>query len=308
MANALPILPPSLIARPGVYSYNLQSVFPTQNAIFRRGDFLQNIVTGTLVQPAPAGALAAITPTVTPTIVNSGVALATATKQVYFAYYTYQATGTESLPSAEFLVVNSNGYQATVTVPVAGAPAGATGFNVYVGTVQGGEYQQVAGTALGSAATIPVPLTNFAGANRSISNPATNIFGLAVDDYDVSYTNNVAANFSNRAPFGADVSGPPMGFYEQYQTKVIPLSAGLQFEMSLLQAWTPALTFTTVGISYQAAYNTFAADTSQSNKILTIQGKVQGPNTNPNFEDVGGFLDTGARVIVAVTTTSALLL
>jgi hypothetical protein len=286
----------------------MQSVFPTQNAIFRRGDFLQNITTGTLTQPAPTGTLATVTPSVSPTIVNSGVVLATATKQVYFAYYTYQGTATESLPSAEFLIVNSNGYQATVTVPAAGAPAAATGFNLYVGLVSGGEYQQVAATALGSAATVPVPLTNVAGANRAATNASTNIFGLAVDDYDVTYSNSVAANFTNRAPFGADVSGPPMGFYEQYQTKVIPLSAGLQFEMSLLQAWTPALAFTTVGISYQTAYNTFAADNTQSNKILTIQGKVQGPNTNPNFEDVGGLLDTGARVIVAVTTTSALLL
>jgi len=307
MPSTLAILPPSLIGKPGIQAFNIKGAFEAQGADFRRGDFLQNVVTGTLTQPAPTGALAAVVPTVAPVIVANGTALTGAAKTVYVAYYTYEASGTESLPSAEFFVVNTPGFEATVTVPAAGAPAAATGFNLYVGLYTGTEQQQVATTALGSAATVPIPLTNYAGANRAATNATTNIFGLAVDDFDVYYQNGTAYSFSNRSPFGADVSGPPMGFYEQYQTKVIALSGGQQFVMSLLQAWTPALLYTTCGIVYETAYNTFAADTTQSNKILTIQGKVQG-TTNPQFDDVGANFDTGARVIVAVTTTSALLL
>jgi hypothetical protein len=314
MANALAILPPSLIARAGVQSYNLGSVFEAPGAIFRRGDFLQKVTTGTITNVAPTGSISAVVPTAAPTVSSTGSAVSGTPITYYYAYYTYTNSGgsIESQPSPEFLIVNASGYKATVTVPVAGSPAAGQYFNLYVGLYPGTEVQQVAATALGSAATVPVPLTNSVGANRLTAGgtavSAATVFGLAVDDYDVTYAPKSPVQFDNRSPFGIDTSTPPLGSYEQYQTKVVPLSAGLQFEMSLLQAWTPGLLYTTCGVSYQTAYNTFAADNTASTAFLTIQGKVGGNTFNPTYDDQGGFLDTGARVIVSVTTTSVLIL
>jgi hypothetical protein len=230
-----------------------------------------------------------------------------------YAFFTYTIGSVESLPSPEFTVTNTAGYRAAVNISsTVGVPAGATGYNIYVGTREGVEWQQnpTLGTpvALGTKTTLVYPLANSVGANRastnSVGTSTAPLLGLANDDYDVFYSQGNAV-FNNRAPFGVDVSGPPMGFPEQYRAKITALSGGQQFEMSLYQPWTGQL-YQPAGIQYipfsGGSGGCFVADTSQSNKILTIIDKVQGP-TNPAYDDVGVNSDTGARVICQINGT-----
>jgi hypothetical protein len=275
----------------GKQAFNVLSVPLAQSAIFRRGDILANVTTGTIAFPNPNGSIATVAPTAAVTI---GSTTASGTpRQVLYGYYTYAGAGSiESLTSAEFNITNSSGNNATVTVPSAGAPAAATSWTLYVGLIEGGEWQQVTGTSLGSAATVPYPLTNSVGANRAATNASGNILGIALDDYDVNYTD-PNWRFSNRAPFGADSSGPPMEALEQYMAKVYTLGGNQPFDMSVVQAY-PIASGATGGLLYSTTYNAFAFDTSQSNKILTYRLKVSGP-TNPTYDSVGTAGDTGWR-------------
>lgn len=299
MANALPYVAPSLIPQAGVQTVPIRTTNIAPYAVWRRGDFLRLQTAGSLVYPNPNGTLATTTPTATPTIGTTSSSGAPA--QHLVAFYTYlDGSGGESLPSQEFSLYAPVGFENTVTVPTAGAPSAAADFALYVGTVNGQEWQQVASTALGSAATVPYPLTNYNGANRAATNQSTNIIGLAADDFDVTYARlasggDPGAGYSNRALFGNDETQPPSGSYEQYQGYYYSLS-GLTFEINLVQAWNYGLLQTTAGLLYSASYNTFAADTSQSNKVLTIVGKASGLD-NPNYESLGDVGDTGARVI-----------
>jgi len=302
---ALQYTNPGLVATPGIQAFRVMSVLKAQNAVFRRGDFLQNVTTGSIVFPSPQGSMATTTPTAavtTGTTTSSG-----APAQFYYYYYTYTGSSNESLPSAEGTIYVPAGYEGTITVPSAGAPAAATGWSLYVGLVQGNEWQQVTGTGLGSAATIPYPLTNSIGANRAANDAHTNILGLAVDDYDVYYAPNQGSpGTSNRSPFGIDVTAPPSGFLEQYQAKVWLLSAGQRFEMSVLQPY-PVAQFGTFGLLYESTggANAFVADNTQTDKPLTYVGKVQGP-TNPTYDSVGTNGDTGWRGIFTIASTAVL--
>lgn len=298
MAASYPIIVPSLVGKPGISFYDMSAGLPAQNALWRRGDILAQVTTGTLTNPNPNGSLATDVPTAAVTI--GSTASAGAPAQFYYAFYTYIGSSSiESLPSAEFPVAVAAGTKGTITVPSAGAPSGATDFALYVGLVPGGEWQQVASTALGSAATIPYPLTNSVGLNRAATDASANIAGLALDDFDVTYapTPPNAAQVSNRSIFGVDMTAPPVGYLEQYEGFFV--KAGNQtFEMSLLQPYYTSLLQTTAGLYYSSTYNAFAVDTSQSNKILTIVGKSYG-SQNPNYgEPLGNVGDSGARVLV----------
>lgn len=284
-----------------------------QGAVWRRMDFLISVLSGTIAYPNPNGALATVVPTLAGLTVNqSDTASAGLLGQQLWGFFTYTTAGVESQPSPEFLITNNYGYRASVNVSsTVGVPSGATGYNLYVGTREGIEWQQnpTVGTpvALGTKTTLVYPLANSIGANRAATNAVGTatapLLGLANDDFDVFYSPGNSI-FSNRSPFGVDASAPPVGFPEQYRAKVTALSAGQAFEISLLQPWTGQL-FAQAGINYQAASGgtagCFVADTSQSNKILTIIDKVQGPQ-NPAYDDVGTYSDTGARVIAQINS------
>jgi hypothetical protein len=302
MANALTLVPPSLVGVPGFEQpFNLDFIACSPYAVFRRMDILQQQTTGSLTNPNPNGTLVAVQPTpiLLSYLTQSASAGAAATK--YYVFYTYTgAASTESLPSAEYILQVPAGQGFTLTIPSAGAPANATGFSTYVGVVPGGEFQQVSATALGSAATIPNPLTNYNGVIQAATNVATNVVGFAESDYDVAYAPRAGQpgpGYSNRELFGLDASTPPLGWLEQYQCSYYKVNANQQiFEASLVQAWSPTLIGTTAGILLSTAANCHAIDTSQSNKIVTIVGKVQGPD-NPTYGSVGDYLDTGARIL-----------
>ena len=296
---------PGLVATPGIQAFRVMSVLKAQSAVFRRGDLLKNVTTGTITFPSPQGSMAAIA--LTAAVTTGTTSSSGAPAQFYYYYYTYAASIERiTLPSAEGSYLrcgwpggdhhgsHSRGSRGGNVVDPVRWPRRRTV-----------EWQQVTGTSLGSAATIPYPLTNSVGANRCATNDNSNILGIAVDDYDVYYApNNGSAGTSNRSPFGMDVTTPPSGFLEQYQAKVWLISNGQRFEMSVVQPY-PVAQFGTLGINYESAVGAFAADNSQSNKPLTLVGKVQGP-TNPTYDSVGTNGDIGWRGIFTIASSAVL--
>jgi len=296
------LVPPSLIGTQGQEQpFNLDYISASPYAIFRRMDILAQATTGSLTNPNPNGSISTVVPpAITSSIVAPTVTGSSAAAR-YIMFYTYVGGGSiESQPSPEYVLNLAAGTTYTLTVPSAGAPAAATTFNTYIGTVSGGEFQQVSGTTLGSAASIPNPLTNYNGVIQAATNASANIVGFAESDYDVTYAPRAGSpgpGYSNRDLFGIDATQPPLGYLEQYQVGYYRVSANQQlFEASLVQGWYASLIGTTAGIKYDTTANCHAIDTSQSNKIVTIVGKVQGPD-NTTYGSVGDVGDTGARII-----------
>lgn len=241
-------------------------------AQFRAGDFLILSTAGTLVYPAaPANWAVGIQPSVVPTVAYTVTGTTNARTLYYF--YTYTDGTYETLPSPWFTLPMPQGNTATITVPTTGAPASATDFYIYVGYNPYQAWQQASETALGSAAAVPTgnALTNYQGAVRSGNDPSANILGLALDDYDILFTNigqaTGAGTFSNALLFGPDMTSLDP---EQYQVKFAKMggSPSQRFVISCLQP-TPGL-YSTAGLVYSATQEVFYLDTSQSNKIVTI--------------------------------------
>ena len=240
------------------------------SAVFHAGDLLQLITVGTLTYAIPLGSGLAFQPTVAPTIATSSSG--SAGLAILYGFYTYTdgSTSNVSLPSPWFAFAVPAGQVATVTVPTAGAPSWATDFALYLGYNPYQAWQQVLNTALGSAATVPNPLTNYQGAGLSANNPSANILGLAQDDWDVLYQSGPAFSMTgNKSLFGADVTSLDP---EQYQIKFTKLggSPSQRFVISLLQPFNSGVLNQTAGIVYSTTQNVFYLDTTQSNKVVTI--------------------------------------
>jgi len=268
------------------------------SAVFHAGDFLQLITVGSLVYLTPAGSGLAFSPVVVPTIANSSSG--TAGKVVLYGFYVYTdgSTANQSLPSPWFQFVVPAATVSTITVPAAGAPSWATDFDVYLGYNPYQAWQQTTGTALGSAATVPNPLTNYQGAGRSANNPSANILGLAMDDWDVLYQSGPPIDqTSNKLLFGGDVTALDP---EQYQVKFAKLggSPSQRFVISLLQAYSSGSQFATAGIVYSTTQGVFYLDTAQSNKIVTIVDTDDNLDNWPASQPFDTGL-VGAQVIAA---------
>ncbi len=281
-------------------SPNPGRAYPIPGQLFRAGDFIALATTGTLTYPAPSGSIAAVQPQATPTVTltTSGSAGA----QVYYWFYTYEAAGPiESLPSAWYVLVVPAGQVATITIPAAGAPAAATNFNLYIGFAPYVAWQQVAATALGSAATVPNPLTNFQGAQRAATNASGNIIGLVLDDYDVLYQQGVAqAITTNRRLFGADQTQFDP---EQYQVKYAKLTNSQPFIISVIQPFNAGMIGSTFGLNY-TSQGVFALDNTQSNKLVTV---ISADDNLDNWPASSPF-DTGITGVQAVAAfTSGVL-
>lgn len=266
-------------------------------AVFNAGDFLQVYTTGTILFPTPAGSLATFQPTSAPTVNTSGASSAASTPHTLFAWYTLLGTGgqgvIESLPYEIGPIVNQNGFNATVLVPADGNyPAAATHFALYVGTLPGQQWSQVASTALGSAATIPsYPLTNNTGVNRCANDPASGIIGYAANDAGSGYAQRegdiLASGYNWRALFGVDQSlSGNQTLLEQYMAAVVKLQ-NVPVTIALLQPWA-FQSGQSGGIVYSTTYGLFYLDLTQSNAIFTIDrgyGGLAGPY-NPNAAQV----------------------
>lgn len=316
----LPAKGPAIKGVPGIDSPLPNSYFLAQGATWREAAIGQLITTGTTTGTTLAvssGTLANVAGPVfaTPVSINStaavtngnititGVVSAAAPAAIFYVYTTYTYAGpNESLPGPEFIVNVAAGFTFSVNVLAAGAPATATNFAVYVSTYEGGELLQQATkvtTALGTAFTIPFPLTNSVGVNKAPTNATGNIVGIGMHDSQSLWATGVGGGFTAGGIsnlLGAWMPPPPLGPVDPAQALFTSLVNEQPFEICLLQPWTNALIGTTAGITLDAS-GWHVADTSQTNKVLTIQGKAVGVAS-----DVGNPGDTYARVYCFVNT------
>ncbi len=313
----LAILPPRVVGLAGLDSPTVASYNLAQGAAFREGDFLALITTGTIVTPAPTGALATIAgPAIgqdfnltssssTFTIGNvtvAGSAVSGAPATSYYVIVTYTATGAESLTSQEFIVNCSLGVVPSITVLSANAPSGATNFAVYAGIYSGGEALQQATrttTALGTAFTLAYPLTNNFGVNRAATNPSANIVGIAMHDSASIYVDGVggSATANIGSPLGTWANLAPLGPPDPLQALVAKVTNSVPVDIALAQAWYPSLIGSTVGLALDLVSGYWTASTAGSNKVATIVFKDFGV---PSLEGVAG--DTYARVQIIFTS------
>jgi len=312
MATLTPV-PISILGLPTSGEFlGQRTTFPQPGAIWNRGDILVLASTGSITNPAPSGAtLSIFTPSTVPTVNPAASTSSANPAELLYGYYVLtDSTGNlQSQPSPEFVINVTAGFTASVTVAAdSNYPAAATKFDTYVGPLPGGNgpWQQVKGTTIGSAATVPAwPLTNNTGANRAATNASGSFIGYAVNNVNVTYANTqgigAQSGTSLRALFGADQSGPIGVGYEQYQGYYIDLS-NVSLVISLVQAYADSVINTTAGLLYNTTYQCFQADTSQSNKVLTITGKFGQPNANPGFDPVGTLGDLNALVIARFNT------
>jgi hypothetical protein len=308
-------------ANTSIQQPNPRSMYLAQNAAWRRGDFVQKINTGTVTAPPQAGVGtgAGIAGPATSAITFGTAASTGAPATTYYIMVTYHGSSTnESEPSQEYAVSVGPNLVPTIVVASAGEPAFATLFSAYVGIFPGGESLQGTTTATGSTYTVVYTLANNGGANRSVTNPSTNILGLADNDSNALFFAGVggAVQPAYLPAFGQTVNVPPFDPPETIQPAVITLGNGQLFEINLKSttAYYPTLDGTTAGLALDSTTGYWYLDTAGSNAICTIQGKVVGALTQNVLaatptaigNNPGGVGDFGARVIAYISTSTAL--
>jgi len=297
-----------------------------QNAQFKRGDLLQLIATGTVTLPNPNGSIStSVGPspagpfnlvTSSTSLVSGPVTIAASTSagapaQTYYCFLTYQgAANIEGVPGQEFIINCNAGLVPTITVTNVGAPASTTGNGVYVGLLPGYECQQAV-TAFASTTTLAYPLTNYQGVNVSVTNPNSNLVGVAVNGSDRLYFSSGGGSFAQggNSQFGSTMNFAPLSPGEELLNYVDKFQNGQLFEFSLKQALYPQLFPSTAGFTLDSSTGIWVVDTGASHKIATIIGPAQGVVVQPYGQPVpvtGSTGDIGARVIVYVSTASAL--
>lgn len=306
MGQTIPYSEPSLGATNSKIQPFPMPVFPAPGAAWRRGDFLQQITTGSITTPAPTGSMSTTAGPLAANVTLSTTTTSGAPAATYYIIVTYTATSNESLLSQEFIVNCLVGTTPTISVASSGAPAAATDFAAYVSLYSGGEALQQASkttTALGATYTVAYPLTNSIGANRSVTNPSGSIWGLAQSNSNDVFFSGIggSSTVNDASLFGASL-GPPLVPAEVQQLYVIALGGQpVQINLSQAYAWTYSLVGTTVGLTLDTTSGFFYADPAAGNKVATITGNVSGVLMGANYP--GGPGDFGARVIIQMTTS-----
>jgi hypothetical protein len=318
---AIKYFEPQWVGTPGLAAVPEVAYLPAVNAAFRKGDILQYITTGTLAFPSGGtGSTTAISTAAGPTfgapvnvsstaaqtsadgnVTITGVSSAGAPAQSYYVQLTWTATSNESLTGAEFVVNCAAGYLFSVQANTTHEPTGTTNFAAYIGEYPQTEVLQQASTtttATGSAYTIANPLTNSAGVNRSVTNPSSNIVGLAVNNSSQHFYSGTGGAFTvgDQSLFGATNSQPPLTPAEPYLVYVAKLQMPAILEISFVQAWSIMYVGQTAGLTLDTTSGVFVADTTASNKILNIIGGSDGVSIGTS--SVGTVGDTGKRILV----------
>jgi hypothetical protein len=291
----LGFIEPFYIGSPIYSSPLIQTYNPAPFAAFRRADFLALTTTGTIVTPPATltggtGALAGVAGPAASAVTFTQTVSAAAPTATYYVVITYTGTGAESAPSQEFIVNSQIGFVPTINVAAAGAPTGATGYSLYIGYFPGTEVRQSTAVALGTATTTTTPLANSIGVARAATNANANIVGMAVNSSAADYFVGTGGSFlvNEGSTLGATNSLGPLEPNEIFRTPVLKVNNGAMIEISLRQAYYPALDGTTAGLYLDPVTGFFVADNSQSNKILNILGQVPGvPSVSGNVGDVG---------------------
>jgi len=249
------------------------------------------------------------------TSIVQGVVTVTATASgapnvpyTYYCIVTYTKTGAESLTSQEFIINCPANLLPIVAVSATGEPSGATNWALYAGIYPNGEVLQQATrttTATGSSYTFANPLTNNVGANQAVSNVNANILGIALSDSAAVYALGVggssAAGGYNQT-LGIWANPPALGSSpEALYGYVASLANNAPFEISLKQAWYPALIGNAIGLTLDATTGWFIADTGATG-VGNITEKTTGAGLFGVVDDVGGATEAGARVYCILTS------
>lgn len=294
--------PPKLVGSAGIKEPKPFTILPTQNAAWRAGDIVVQSTTGTVVLPPAvgSGALASAAGPAVSAITLGTTAVSGAPALTYYGVATYTGSSAESVVSAPFIINCLPGTVPNITVASAGAPAGATGFSVYLGLYPGQYIRQNTAVALGSAGASTYPLTNFQGANRGATNLSANILGLAQTAVDATFFSGLGGSFTagqNSSQLGATNTVQPLVPSDAYLLYVTGLGYGQYVELNLNQntALSQGLIGSTAGLTLDSSSGIWTVDPTQSNKIFTIiefrQGVLIGPTGS------GSFGDLGARVV-----------
>jgi hypothetical protein len=278
------------------------SALQLQGAVWNDGDFLANVTRGTLLNPAPNGALAlALAPVLNFNLFTGVVASAGAPAQDYYGVASFTDGTAESLTSLDFTISAPAGFLPTVLVTAVGAPAGATDFYYYLGTMPTVYWRQnIGGTALGTVATATNPLTNAFGPNAAPVGVSTGILGMAneaSDHYFAGFPGGSAAA-GDRSLVGASQAMAPGWDNDAFKTPVLKLQSAI-IAINLLQPYYPSMDNSqTVGLNIDSTgafipngTGFYIADTTQT-ACATILARA---HQNIGVEANG---DVGARVLV----------
>jgi hypothetical protein len=284
------------------------SALQLQGAVWNDGDFIANVTRGTLVNPAPVGALAtALAPVLNYNLFLGVVASAGAPKQDYYGVASFMATGTESLASLDFVISAPAGYLPTVLVTAVGAPAGATGFYAYLGTMPTVYWQQnIGGTTLGTTFTATNPLTNAFGPNAAPAGTSTGILGMANEASDAYFAGfpGGSASADIRSLVGASQAMAPGWDNDAFKTPVLKLQSAI-IAINLLQPYYPSmdnslqvgLNIDNTGAFIPSGTGFYIVDSTQTACATLLTRAHQNIGVELNG-------DVGARVLVRFNTAS----
>jgi hypothetical protein len=281
--------------------------------LFLQGATVNIGTNATLVAP-PATVTASPTTNTTglaaptiPTVAGSGTTGPGARTEYYVV--TYVNANGETAASPEQTVVLTAGQIATVTSPAASGDA--SGYNVY-GALASGQEQKQNSTPIAIGTNWVEPTTGLIvpGVQRCIVNqPATSayglplILGLADHDYNATYGGFVGgAQTGGLTPFGRPVwNTRRYGAQQQYSgISTEPANAHtisaqyVDFAINIINltnGWDPGLIQQQVGLNIDPGSGFFVADPTQTNKVATIVGTVDGPNW-------GGPGDVNKRILI----------
>lgn len=324
---ALTYREPQIVGSPNIREPRVFLIPPQELAVWRRGDIVVSQTSGTITVPpgngtgtltgvagpiTPAQAAASY-PTLTSPVTVTQNASAGAPLITYFCQVTYALTGgNESQPSPVFIVNTPPGFLPTISVSATGAPATATSYNLYAGTVPSYlSKQNAAIVAFGTGTALTNPLTNTAGAVRGATNLAGSIYGLAVHGSQENYFDGYAGSGYAGSPssrLGSSNSMAPLMATEAPLSYVFGLGFGQLVEFSLNTAsgaYSPYLINTTAGLTLDATTGFFTVDTTQANKVCTIVDSRPGVYIGPTAQNDGTGL--GARVIVEFSSSALAL-
>jgi len=297
---------------------------PAQNMFCRRGDIMVLKTTGAITAPGAAVGVTATSTATGPgtgvkasvqvistaaqafldsfgnTVTITGVASANAPQQTYYLQLQYTLAANNSASGPEIVINCAAGFIFSVNVSAAGAPVGATNYAAFVGLYPQNEVLQQASlttTALGTAFSISNPLVNNRGIAQAATAANSNILGMAVNSSQAIFYSGSGGSLAvnEQSLFGVSQGQQPLQPNESFLIYVIKLQNSVLLEMSLTQAWSPALLGTAVGIRQDAATGWYVADTAQT-ACGTIIGESDGPPTI-----LGQAGDVGKRVLVTFT-------
>lgn len=275
-------------------------VTPDENAFWREGDILTTGTAGTIASPNPNGSLSTLPGPVVPSaLVTLGITPSANTPaQDYYGVLTYiGAANIESQASAPFIITCPFGYLPTISVSATGAPAAATKFGVYLGTIPGLFVRQSIATNLGSTYTATNPLTNHSGVVRATAGISSGIIGMAGCNSDRFYAGYPGGSQQTgaRSLFGASQAMSPGWDNNAFQLPVTKLAIGYVV-MNLLQPWYDSLQNTAAGVAIDTGNtfvpggtNFFIADNTQTACLTIVKRMYQN-----GYGNIG---DIGARVL-----------